>query len=95
MGQDRQFTQEEKAFALRAVFRFRQHWEKFEREKLIADRDALVAEKEQDAEKFTEETILAWKEKEDGLVDAIINPPPKEEGADEKEEEEEEPVDLE
>ena len=66
MGQDRQFTKEEKAFALKAVFRFRQHWETFEKAKLIADRDALVAEKEEDNEKFTEEVVLAWKEKEDG-----------------------------
>ena len=60
---------------------------------MIADRDALVAEKEEDNEKFTEEVVLAWKEKEDGLVDAIINPPPVE--GEEKEDEEEEPVDLE
>jgi hypothetical protein len=37
---------------------------------------------------------LAWKEKEDGLVDAIINPPPVE-GEEKEEQEEEEPVDLE
>jgi hypothetical protein len=94
MGQDRQFSKEQKAFALKAVFRFRQHWETFEREKLIADRDALVAEKDQDNEQFTEEVVLAWKEKEDGQVDAIINPPVVE-GEEKEDEEGEEPIDLE
>ena len=31
MGQDRQFTKDQKAFALKAVFKFRQYWEKFEK----------------------------------------------------------------
>lgn len=95
MGQDREFTKDQKAFALKAVFRFRQYWEKFEKEKLIADRDALVAEKDQDLEKFTEEVVQAWKEKEDGLVDAIINPPPPPEGEEKDEDEGEDAPDLE
>lgn len=42
MGQDREFTEEQKKFALSAVYRFRKHWEEFELEKLKADRDAQV-----------------------------------------------------
>lgn len=80
---------------MKAVFRFRQYWEKFEKDKLIADRDALVAEKDQDLEKFNEEVVLSWKEKEDGLVDAIINPPPPPEGEEKEEEDIEEVPDLE
>jgi len=41
MGQDRECTIECKEFALRAALRFREYWEKFERDQLVADRDAL------------------------------------------------------
>ena len=44
MGQDREFTEEQKLFALNAVFKYRQHWESFENTKLLQDRDALVQE---------------------------------------------------
>ena len=33
------------------------HWEKFEKEKLLSDRDALLSDKEKDNEHFTEEVI--------------------------------------
>ena len=44
MGQDRQFTHNEKKMALNAVFKFRNQWENFEKEQLIHDRDALLKE---------------------------------------------------
>jgi len=74
MGQDRQFTTEEKEFVLEAVFKFKKHWENFENDKLIEDRDALINEKNQDTDYFTEEKIASIKEKEDGLVEARLNP---------------------
>ena len=55
MGQDREFTAEEKDFALTAIYKFRKYWEEFEQTKLLEDRDALIKLKEGDAEKFTEE----------------------------------------
>ena len=30
MGQDREFSEEQKRFALKAVFKFRKYWEEFE-----------------------------------------------------------------
>lgn len=41
MGQDRECTAQQKECALSAALRFREYWEKFERDQLIADRDAL------------------------------------------------------
>lgn len=57
MGQDREFTPEQKRFILEAVLRFRKHWEKFEEDKLLADRDALYEEREEDTEKFNDEKL--------------------------------------
>lgn len=54
-----------------------------------------MAEKDQDVEKFSEEAVLAWKEKEDGLVDAIINPPPPPEGEEKEDDDAEDAPDLE
>jgi hypothetical protein len=79
MGQDREFTKKEKIFALEAVFKFKKYWEDFENQKLIADRDSLVEEKLQDEEKFNEEIVITFKEKEDNMVENFINPPPPEE----------------
>lgn len=74
MGQDRKFTDEQKMYALNAVYQFRTQWENFEMEKLEADRDAWVKEREHDAEVFTEEFKEQQKEKEEQLVEAKINP---------------------
>jgi len=84
MGQDREFTEEQKKFALSTIYRFRKHWEEFELEKLKADRDAQVKDREMDVEKFTAEFIEALREKEEALVEAKINPPPPAEGAPEE-----------
>ena len=97
MGQDREFTKKEKIFALDAVFKFKKYWEDFENTKLIADRDSLIEEKLEDEEKFTEEIVLGFKEKEDNMVENKINPPPPEEGEEPKkkeDEEEPEPIDY-
>jgi hypothetical protein len=50
-------------FALESVLRFRKHWERFEEDMLIADRDALYEEREEDAEKFHEEKITELNER--------------------------------
>lgn len=42
MGQDREFTDAQKKFALNAVYQFRKYWEEFEAQKLEEDRDAQV-----------------------------------------------------
>ena len=55
----------------------------FEEAKLLADRDALVALKEEDAEVFTEEYMAEKEEKGAAEVENFLNPP-KEEGAEEE-----------
>lgn len=42
MGQDRQFTDEQKRFVLRVVQAFRQNWERAENAALISDRDRKI-----------------------------------------------------
>lgn len=84
LGQDREFTEEQKKVALSTVYRFRKHWEEFELEKLKADRDAQVKDREMDVEKYTAEFMEALREKEEAMVEAKINPPPPAEGEPEK-----------
>lgn len=91
MGQDREFSKEEKIFAIEAIYKFKKYWEDFEHQKLIADRDALVEEKLEDEEKFSEEITLRFRENEDNMVENFINPPPPEEGKEKPQEDEEEP----
>ena len=57
MGQDREFTEQEKRFALETVQRYIQIWEKSEQDNLTADRDRRIellagesGDPEQDAE---------------------------------------------
>ena len=47
------------------VVRFKNHWENFERNKLIIDRDEMIKERDEDMVYFNEEQILNYKEKED------------------------------
>ena len=61
MGQDREFTDQEKRFALETVQRYIEIWEKSEQDNLTADRDRRIelvsgeaADPEQDAEAMTE-----------------------------------------
>jgi hypothetical protein len=87
MGKDREFTKEQKAFIFETVYRFRTHWEDFEKKKLEEDRDALLAQQAEDAEKLlTEEAQEAFKVKEDKLVQEKIDPQPEEEENKEEEE---------
>ena len=66
-----------------AIYKFRKHWEEFEEQKLLADRDALIKLKEEDVEIFTEEYMLEKEEKGNALVENALNPP-KDEGAEEE-----------
>ena len=56
-------TPEQKEFALSTIYRFKTYWENFEESKLLADRDALIQERKDDAENFTEEVINGFIEK--------------------------------
>ena len=85
MGQDREFSQEQKRFALKAVFKFRKYWEEFEEAQLIADRDALLKLREEDEEIFTEEYQQTKDEKAAQMVENHLNPPKPEEGSQEGE----------
>ena len=75
MGQDREFSLEQKTFALSAIHKFRTYWENFEEEKLLADRDALLDERKEDETNFSEEVVTAYKEKEETLINNYLNPP--------------------
>ena len=58
MGQDREFTDKEKAFVFETMKRFRDIWEKEERDNLTADRDrklAILGEDKELQEKAEEE----------------------------------------
>jgi len=68
MGQDREFTDDQKRFVLNAVYRLRKYWEQFEEQKLIADRDALLKEKASDADEFTQEVLAAIEEQLENKV---------------------------
>ena len=57
LGQDRVFSDNEINFILETIHRFKLHWEKFEKDKLLSDRDALLSDKDKDNEHFTEEVI--------------------------------------
>lgn len=74
MGQDREFTEEQKTKILETVFKFKDHWEKFEKKCLEEDRDALIKERAIDAVDLNEEVVLGIREKEDTLVDKTLNP---------------------
>ena len=58
MGQDRQFTDKEKAFVFETMKRFKDIWEKEERDNLTADRDrklSILGEDKELQEKAEEE----------------------------------------
>jgi len=42
MGQDRQFTPDQKRFVLRVVKAFRENWERAENASLVQDRDRKI-----------------------------------------------------
>lgn len=90
MGQDRVFSDKERAFILETIHRFRCNWENFEKEKVASDRDALIAEKDKDHEIINEDFIIAQQEKEEALVKAKIDPEREEEDGKKSEEEAEE-----
>jgi hypothetical protein len=46
MGQDRKFTEEERMFALRTVQRYRDRWERCEKDNLKSDIEAKIARHE-------------------------------------------------
>lgn len=81
MGQDREFTADQKRFALKAVLRFRKYWEEFEEAQLIADRNALLKLREEDEEIFTEEYQQQKEEKGAQLAENYLNPPKPEDGS--------------
>ena len=85
LGQDSEFSDDQKNKILETVFKFKDHWEKFEKRCLEEDRDALIKERALDAVDLSEEVVAALKEKEDQLVDKTLNPQAEE--SDKKEEE--------
>ena len=74
MGQDKECSVEQKEFALNATLRFREYWEKFEKDQLIKDRDALFNDKNEDDDKFNEDKLAELKTKEDTMVEEKLNP---------------------
>lgn len=60
MGQDREFSEEEKRFTLETIERFIEQWEEEERKALAADRDRrLEAMKQQDENDQNDQSIAA------------------------------------
>ena len=83
MGRDREFSDVERKWLLETVYRFRTHWEQFEYACLEKDRDALVAEKDEDETLYTEEATTELQEKENEQVMKALYPAlfPDEEGS--------------
>jgi hypothetical protein len=48
MGQDREFSEDQRRFVLQTVMWFKQAWERAEYNNLTADRDRKIAYKERD-----------------------------------------------
>ena len=48
MGQDREFTDDQRRFVLETIQAFRLAWERSEQKNLTADRDRRIAYKERD-----------------------------------------------
>ena len=62
MGQDRQYTDEEKRFTLNTIKKFKEAWEQEERDNLIADRDrklGILGEDKEAVDKADEEANQA------------------------------------
>lgn len=74
MGQDREFTDAERTFLLETIYRFRTHWEQYEYGCLEKDRDALLAEKQEDSTIFTDEFKLNEQEKDNLQVMRTLYP---------------------
>eukprot|EP00826_Nyctotherus_ovalis_P043996 TRINITY_DN4704_c0_g1_i5.p1 TRINITY_DN4704_c0_g1~~TRINITY_DN4704_c0_g1_i5.p1 ORF type:complete len:285 (+),score=136.40 TRINITY_DN4704_c0_g1_i5:467-1321(+) len=94
LGQDREFTEEQKEFVFKIVNKFRKTWEEHEKARLISDRELKEEEKAKD-DKFLEEQAAQTQEEEDKLVEekmAMLLEPPQE---DEEEERKVEPMDEE
>ena len=82
MGQDRVFSEKDKEFALKSIYRFRKHWEDFEEAKLKADRDALINQKDEDNELFDEAKLADLAAAETQIVESFLNPEDEEEKKD-------------
>tara|TARA_B110000285_G_C15066356_1_gene585354 strand:+ start:592 stop:1437 length:846 start_codon:yes stop_codon:yes gene_type:complete len=72
LGQDRELTDDQKRFALNTASRFREAWEKFENDKLVADRDMRIASNRADKE-WIAENLDKLKDEEDRYVEEQMN----------------------
>lgn len=68
LGQDREFTEEQKEFVFKIVNKFRTTWEEHEKARLISDRELKEEEKAKD-DKFLEEQAAQAQEEEDKSVE--------------------------
>jgi len=71
LGQDRELTLEQKIFILEAVTKFKDSWEEFENEKLLADRDTRMRIQTQDKE-YLNDNADKMKDEEDKFVDEQV-----------------------
>ena len=77
MGQDREFTAEEKELVTRTVKAYKQQWETREKLRLTADRKLRVEERDKDAE-LQEKTLQNLQEEEDKAAEETAAKQPEE-----------------
>lgn len=77
MGQDREFSEDQRRFVLQTVMWFKQAWERAEYNNLTADRDRKIAYKERDVQAEIEENATLIENLEN-QVEATINARPDE-----------------
>ena len=83
LGQDREFTQEQKAFVIETVRKYKLKWEEHEKERLTSDRKLKEEEKEKDTE-YIDKILPATQDEEDKAVDERVTVVPEEVGEDER-----------
>eukprot|EP01022_Parablepharisma_sp_SALTPOND_P015998 TRINITY_DN2300_c0_g1_i1.p1 TRINITY_DN2300_c0_g1~~TRINITY_DN2300_c0_g1_i1.p1 ORF type:complete len:516 (+),score=106.09 TRINITY_DN2300_c0_g1_i1:2776-4323(+) len=83
LGQDREFTSEQKAFVLETIKKYKQMWEENEKARLTSDRKLKEEEKEKDTE-FNEKLAAGIQEEEDKVVDEKVAVIPEDVGEEEK-----------
>jgi len=83
LGQDREFTPEQKTEVLNTIKRYKEKWEQHEKEMLTNDRKSKEEEKEKDAE-FADKILPGLQEEEDKAVDEKVAVIPEEAGEEEK-----------
>lgn len=73
MGQDRQFSDDQKRFVLKVVQSFRENWERAEKESLVADRDRKIEQLSKEPAIEQEATLATLDQIERTVEELVAN----------------------